>query len=150
LRDSIGWPEVTFYVSPDGTHRFGVHIAATQAAMVAELARCGFTHAPHLLGLCAAVEAERDRHLLGFVFLSQEHMGGGMVAHEMAHAAFRTMEHRRIKVRHWGRSRDWLFRRLDTVQPTACTEERYCEALERLVREFWNEYYDRNLGAPGA
>jgi hypothetical protein len=140
-------PEETLRVHADDERYFVVHVAANREAMLATMTELGYEPHPELVASCYAASSENLDGLLGVLWFSHEWIGGGVVAHEMGHAAFRALEAVGVTVDHARESPDDRFS--DQYRATS-TEERYCETLERLVREFWNEWYDRNPGANDA
>jgi hypothetical protein len=127
-------PNETFRIK-SGDDQWLVYLCATLDEMRALLReRTGECH-PGQLGMCLSVASD-DRTLRGALFLSREALGSGLVAHELAHAAFRTCEARGLTVFHQMRPQ-----RTDGLQATHPHEETYCHVLEELTREFWRAYY---------
>ncbi len=119
---------------------FLVHISPTLEEMRLVMdEHTGWCH-PDQLACCIRCEPaneetrERFGALFGMLFFSQEALGSGLVAHELAHAAFRSVESLDLRVAHWDRTSE---------RAASWTEELYCNCLERLTRTFWTEAYAR-------
>lgn len=74
---------------------------------------------PRLMAACDGIGEHAT--IIAAVYLPLDEMGGGLVAHELAHATFRVMARRGLTM--------------------AANEEIFCEVLGELVREFWCRYY---------
>ena len=112
---------------------FAVHLATTVAAMRREMRRCaGGCHSKQR-GAVISVVSGTHPHCLGIIYLAKSRIGSAIVAHEMAHAAFRTME--RVGML------------LDTTEvetrwaSTHPSEEQFCEIIGRLNSHFWMEFF---------
>lgn len=132
-----------------GPGHFLIHVADSLQEM--RLAMRVFGVKPHRLQLGACIQVEGQgplKHLLGVVFMSRTHFGAGLVAHELAHAAFRAVERRGLKVRHWAHADrpSWQRSRGGHLRvKSRHPEEQFCDILERLTRDFWTEAYTRGL-----
>ena len=135
-------PPETFRLFPLPRRRayFLVHIARTRPQMLRTMrGTVGFAH-PRQLACVVGVSSSRHRGLLGVIFFPRSSLGAGLVAHELAHAAFRVADRCGRKVRHW---RPVLRARLGATANR--DEEMYCTILERLTRQFWVEAYRLRL-----
>lgn len=108
---------------------------------------------------CTADPVKRPDYaaLVGVLFFARDNMGGGTVAHEIAHAGFRACERTRRRTLRWrhGPFRErlswwtsWLvdiLRLHDNVTEQESLEERYCYAVDRMHAQFWREWYSRDL-----
>ena len=135
-------PPESFRLYPygDDTGFFVVHLASS----LKELRQTMATHTggtrTHLVGAVINATSEQISQLLGVVYLAKDHMGAGLVGHELAHAAFRAMDRRDLRVDHWSRQGD-------SDLQTSDNEEEFCLILERLTRQFWKEAYGRGFVA---
>jgi hypothetical protein len=116
---------------------FLVHIAST----VEDMRTCMDEHvggcSPDLLGGVVMVRGDGDyTNCVGFIFLPRPQLTPCLVAHELAHAAFRVCESAGIHVHHWQRTFEG-----DRPKESAtdASEETYCAVLEILTREFWKK-----------
>lgn len=78
-----------------------------------------------------------DGPAVALVNLCREHIGSGLVAHEMLHAAVS-----------YGTRRRWRWRELDSrarVIPHDNAEERLAEMVGMLVKGFWRHVYDHGV-----
>jgi hypothetical protein len=78
---------------------------------------------------------------LGRVHFCIKNIGGGIVAHEMTHAAFRWIDRKRMQ-----------FQRVVSTEPftlTKSSEETHCLAVERMVRQFFQYIYGHGIAKPG-
>ncbi len=75
----------------------------------------------------------------GFVFFAKPRLGAGLVAHELAHCAFRIMELSNMRVEHWNRA---FIGDEPTKSATDASEETYCAVVETLTRDFWAKAYE--------
>ena len=137
-------PDIAFSVRPydDRPDYFAVHVAPSREAMLDAMRVAGCVTPDDVVACCVASSCAEFPALRGVLFFSQDDIGGGIVAHEMGHAAFRTMDAAHVSVTHG------VAGAFDAPFTTHPTEEFYCRTLERLTREFWREYSDRRLGAP--
>lgn len=119
--------------------------------MLSEMTEHGFEPHPDLSACCYGVSSDHDDlvGLTGVIWFSFEELGGGVVSHEMAHAAFRLLEATGVEAIPFVAERAATQGGFDEAYRASSTEERFCETLETLVKEFWRAYYDRNLGKPG-
>lgn len=134
-------PRESFRIRPSARSRrfFVVHIADDLEKMAREMRRCGIEPHDDQLGMCVSASTT-DRGwlgLLGVVFLSRQVIGVGLVTHELAHAAFRVADRRRLRVEHWERGVDYA----DGTTLTNPAEETYCLIVEHLTRDFWRQWY---------
>jgi hypothetical protein len=125
-------PKETFRITADGQSYFVVHVAPTARQLRATMRRCGMSCAPNQIAGCVYATSDKMPDLRGVVLLTRP-LGAGIVTHELAHAAFRLMDHAGIRVNHWHKGS------LEANQRG--TEERYALTLEALTRSFWNEAY---------
>jgi hypothetical protein len=133
-------PPETFRIKPDPDDPgfFVVHVAKSLAAMrKATKEHLRYTH-PKMLGYCVEVTSEEMPDLLGIIFLAQP-LKGGVVVHELAHATFRALERRNVRVKHW------LHTNNKTGPNGHASEEVFALMLENLTSNFWTEAYDRGL-----
>jgi hypothetical protein len=126
-------PRETFRITADGTAYFVVHVATTPRRMRETMRRCGAGCAPRQIAGCVYATSDALPDLRGVVFLTRP-LGAGIVTHELAHAAFRLMDHAGIRVEHWKT-------RADLHENHRSAEERYALTLEALTRSFWKEAY---------
>jgi hypothetical protein len=129
-------PRETFRIDAEPAgHRgyFVVHVAPTARQMRATMRRCGTGCVPKQVAGCVSATCDELPDLRGVVFLAQP-LGAGVVTHELAHAAFRLMDHAGVRVEHWSNGRDLR-------KNHRSSEERYALTLEALTRSFWNEAY---------
>jgi hypothetical protein len=134
-----GIPEASFWIhtSEDQTHYFVVHIAQTLAQMRETMKRhVGECHPRQVAGVVAVIEPELLPGLVGVIFFSRTDMGAGLVAHELAHAAFRTCDYLGIEVRHWDD------KQLKFNDERQTSEELYARIVEHLTRDFWRQAYE--------
>ena len=135
-------PTETFRIRPWKQSRrfFVVHVAENQEAMHRAMEESGILAREPYLGMCVSTSSDSKgwRGLLGVVFVSRQSVGGGLVAHELAHAAFRTIERKGGRVAHWERGRD-LGAGMTTTNES---EEQFCRILEHLVKDFWTRWYE--------
>lgn len=122
---------------------FVVHIAASVEAM-REIMRdhSGGCHPAQLGAVIGVADPNPDgpyTACAGIVYLSEDRVGAGLVAHELGHAAFRLCERVGLTIRHWDRG---------ASLETNPSEETYCDVLERLTRDFWRQYYAHGFGQP--
>ena len=85
--------------------------------------------------------------LIGIIYLSRRHLGVGLVAHELTHAALRYCERVHVKVRHW----EWRLQRPNLTATTTTTvpsEEFLCSVVEHLNRQFWMRAYRAGVVKP--
>lgn len=135
-------PPESFRLYPYGDDAgfFVVHLASS----LKELRQTMATHTgetrTHLVGAVIHATSEQIVQLIGVVYFSLDHLGSGLVSHELAHAAFRAMERRDLRVDHWNRQGG------EDLQ-TSDNEEEFCLILERLTRQFWKEAYGRGFVA---
>lgn len=94
-----------------------------------------FMENDRMVGACVGTHGALPDGLLGYIFLAQPYLGAGYVAHELSHAAFRSCEYHKIRVRHSAR--------LESAVHDS--EEIFCQLLEGMNARFWNEAY--RLGA---
>lgn len=140
-------PQETFRVQPyhDAPDFLLVYVFSTLAEMRAAMRDwTGYCH-PGQLACCVSCTG-KDPNLVGLLFFSSEQLGAGLVAHEMAHAAFRAIERAGRTVTHV-LSVDAEYGAKFTTDPS---EEAFCHVLEHLVANFWREYYDLGLGRPSS
>lgn len=141
-------PPITFRVRVRPTSRcwFAVHVADSLTAMRRTMRQhSGWAHRRQL----AAVDSVRTtdprlKGLIGIVYLSRRHLGVGLVAHELTHAALRYCERVHVQVRHW----DWKLQRANLTATTTTTvpsEEFLCSVVEHLNRQFWMKAYRAGL-----
>ena len=115
---------------------FLVHVAETVDAMRAAMREYVDGCHPDQLACVVSVRGNGDlESCAGFVFVPRTHLGAGLVAHELAHAAFRVCDLQGLRVEHWQRG--------DAYESTHATEETYCAIVEALSREFWANAYAR-------
>lgn len=135
-------PLESFRVRPvKGTrYYFLVHLASDLKAMKAAMRKHTGSAHPQQLAACVAARGrgESNQGLVGLLFFATSHLGSGIVAHEMAHAAFRYCELKRLRVAHWDRPTH--------PERTNVVEESFCDYLEELTRQFWCRYYESNPG----
>lgn len=132
-----------------------VYLYPDVAALNAALSDYGVDVEQPYIGLYSdVVPADQNDALVadvvGVLCLARDHMGSGLVAHELAHAAFRTLERERLKLRHWHQRKPFWARVLwwyDVVARSNDVEERYCMTLERLTRSFWEEWFAHGYDA---
>lgn len=82
-----------------------------------------------LAGCCTTPEVQGPR--VATVILCRKHIGGGLVAHEMTHAAVA-----------WGGRRRWDFAQMVDrrgVVPRDAVEERMADTVGTLVRDFYRK-----------
>ncbi len=118
-------PTETFHIRPKRTsrYRFVVHIGTDTEAMRAEIDRTVGARDRKYLAMCCNVTVSDDPWMLGYVFFSRDFLSIGIVAHEMAHAALRALDRRRIGISN------------DTE------EEEFCRVVECLNASFWCRYW---------
>lgn len=75
------------------------------------------------LACCIRMSKRGCPGFLGYVVFSKEQIGGGLVAHELVHAACRTLLGERYRSLSYQR------------------EERLAQLVEHLVRQFWQKWY---------
>jgi hypothetical protein len=130
-----------FAVAPSSDAYFEVHVADTGEEMRAHIAETSgastlaAANGP-VVALCVSAEWDDVPSFAGIMFFSRDEMTVDIVAHEIAHAAFRFVERRRIKVKHW-RARIWLNLTLGRRRTTLDAEELYARAVEVMTRQFW-------------
>ncbi len=73
------------------------------------------------------------------ILFAETHLGPGIVAHEMAHAVIRWTARRRLSPAAIFRS----VRSGDGSPSASSANEQFCDALERLVHAFWQQYCAR-------
>lgn len=102
---------------------------------------CGRTNHGHrvrgLVERCRHWENNRLTPLLGEIHLHLHHLGGGVVSHEMLHAAigFHNRKQRNLNL-----TPDPLIRgRKGKPRPCNDNEEQLCYALEYLIRNFYRK-----------
>jgi hypothetical protein len=122
-------------------------IADMRAAMVA-MGRSGI-QADHALASCITTNSVGDpeNRMLGVLMFAEDHFGSGVVAHEIAHAAFRVAERCGVRVTHWRRAKPWWRRWRDEVDQGCMQEEIYADVVEALTRQFWREAYARGIAS---
>lgn len=128
-------PRETFRIYPDvpSSRYFLVHVARSKGWMRREIKRTCGSCSPKAIAHCAGTRGTgRYKPMLGFVFFCKEYFGSGIVAHELAHAAFRVAQV------------DKRWPRLRTTKQVSRrdTEERYAETVGNLSRTFWQQAYD--------
>jgi hypothetical protein len=128
-------PKPAFVVYPFQQQQqyFVVHIARGLKALRRVLKQSVGRAHPQQLACCVSATSDELPELIGVLYFSRGHLGGGIVAHEMAHAAFRAIESEGKKVRHWRRP----------ATSPASLEERYAHVVEHLVSQFYVEAYQR-------
>ena len=145
-------PPITFRVCARPSSRcwFAVHVADSLTEMRRTMRQhAGWAHRRQL----AAVDSVRTtdprlKGLIGIVYLSRRHLGVGLVAHELTHAALRYCEHVRVNVRHW----EWRLQRANLTATTTTTvpaEELLCSVVEHLNRQFWKRAYRAGVATRG-
>lgn len=144
-------PPETFRIRPQQGSRyyFVVHVGTGLGTMRAAMRRhSGWAH-PKMLG---AVDSVRHRlpsgrltGCCGVIYFSRRHIGTGIVAHELAHAAFRLSERLGDRVEHWRWREGGRVTHVDGSATTVPSEERYCVLVEGLSRDFWNKAYATGL-----
>jgi len=150
----VDLPEETFSVRPwkGSDEWFMVHIADTLPKMRKALREftdgdCKPTQLAAVVGVMPNDDEARELlgGLLGVLFFARTRLGAGLVAHELAHAAFLTCNHLGVRVEHWIPHGYTL-----SSQPTmweASGEEKYCNFLEHLSRDFWRQAYAKRIVA---
>lgn len=128
-------PPETFriYDAPESSRYFVVHVGESVQAMRRTMRRCGFDVPRGLVGACSAATNASLPGLTGVVWLSRP-LGAGLVTHELAHAAFRALDRRKVRVNHWTNRKSYRANQRST-------EEHYALTLEHLTREFWQQAY---------
>jgi hypothetical protein len=91
----------------------------------------------------------RKTGLCGIIYIPRTHLGAGLVAHELSHAAFRYCERRRLRIEHWkwGPPAFGLSVKAKKVRVDS-SEEVFCDVVEHLSRQFWSEIFARGLDKP--
>lgn len=146
-------PEETFRIRPWRESPFWVlvRVAPTLTAMRKELREFSGDCHPEQLAATLQVVPPNEKiepHLAGLVavmFFARTWLGGSLVTHELAHVAFRVCDTLRIRVKHWQLKSYTL-----QTQPTmweASDEEKYCNFIEHLSRDFWREARARRLAS---
>lgn len=74
---------------------------------------------------------------VGLILLCRERLGAGYVAHELGHAAIGWARRVRLRPAHVFGSG------VGTHRYETRSNERFCEAMEHLHRQFWNKWYGR-------
>ncbi len=127
-------PPESFRVRPvkGSRYYFIVHLADDIKTMKAAMRKHAGSAHPKQLAACVSASGRQrsNRGLVGILFFARNTLGAGLVTHEMAHAAFRYCERKRMTVNHW-----------DHGETTAVNEERFCDYVEELTRQFWVCYY---------
>lgn len=118
---------------------FVVSVSDTLAEMRALLDEHEFPATRTVLASCISATRPYDDDHIGWVFFAREALGSGMVAHEMAHAAFRMADACGVRVEHWRRPK------FDGVDMSNGREEVYASVIENLTRQFWREAYERGI-----
>jgi hypothetical protein len=131
-------PPETFRIPTLGYYWL-VYVAETGEEMRAELERTGTWEGGDVTACAVAASDLNDKNLAGMLFFSKDTLGVGLVAHELAHAVFRTYEREGRRIRHW-QSRPGL--------QCSTEEETFCETLEEMCAVFWREVYQRDLARP--
>lgn len=134
-------PPETFRVRSSRRSRlyFVVHVAPTPAAMRVVMRRhAGGCH-PRQLACVMGASSKMMPGLVGLIFFTQSCLGVGIVAHEMAHAAFRYCERRGLRVTYWQKSHS---------RHVGQSEEVFCAIVEHLNRDFWNRAYRAGICKP--
>jgi hypothetical protein len=139
-------PSETFRIHPDAdaADYFVVHVAETLAKMRAAMTDVGVAPHPDQVACVVSTTSAAAPDLIGCLFVAQDYLCVSIVTHELAHAAFRAMERRGVRVRHWRRTKNW---RGTALQAADTAEETYATAVEHLTREFWTEA--QRLGIAG-
>lgn len=135
----------TFRLYPFRTHQlfFLVYICPDEQNVRTAVRDATRWAHPHLVATCIGEGTPRRTGIIGALFLPRTRLGVGLVAHELAHAAFRACEARQWRVVHWAE------RRLTSAQRQRGIEERYAGIVERLNGQFWREAYARGFATPG-
>ena len=145
-------PPITFRLRARPTSRcwFVVHVADSLTAMRRTMRKsAGWAHPNQLAAVDSVrITDPRLRGLIGIVYFAKSHLGSGLVAHELTHAAFRYAEHVRVQVRHW-EWRDKPATLGGDKTTTVPAEEFLCSVVEHLNREFWLKAYRAGLARPG-
>lgn len=134
-------PPESFRISVLGKW-FLVHIAETvddmQATMKGHVGGCH----PQQLACVVSIDSydESLTGCIGFIFMPRDHLGSGLVAHELAHAAFRVCDVIGLRVAHWERPLVQFRAPSDTT--TSPSEESFCSMLETLTQKFWTKVYE--------
>lgn len=118
---------------------FEVYVTEDVASLRAVVKDVVFYENDKMLGACVGIEGALPNGLLGYIFLAQNYLGSGYVAHELAHATFRSCEFHKVRVRHSAR-------RESAVHDS---EEIFCQLLEVMNAGFWNEAYRLGLAIEG-
>jgi hypothetical protein len=140
----------TFRIQPSHSSRLYliVHVAKDVKEMRRTMRRVvGECHPRQVAGVMGlAPDRQSDvmfDDAVAIMFFGKDWIGAGLVAHEMAHAAFRVAERKHLKVDHWV-DQGYTFR----TQPApskASAEERYANIVEHLTRDFWTKAYAAGL-----
>lgn len=144
-------PTETFRIRPFPNSKawFLVHVSPDLTRMRATMRKTiGDCHPKQVaasLGLDPVGRAAKRAHpgICGVLFFAKTWLGAGLVAHELSHAAFRVCERHGIRVQHW-RTPGYAF---ETQPPMwrASDEEKYCNFVEYLTRDFWRQARERQL-----
>ena len=112
---------------------FAVHVAPTLAALRREMRKhSGGCHSQQLAAVHAVTGVD-DPHIIGIIYFAKSRLGAGIVAHEMVHAALRTMERIRGPIVTTPVQSKWA--------STHPSEEQLCRMVELLNSAFWYEFY---------
>lgn len=142
-------PPITFRLRVRRSSRcwFAVHVADSLTAMRKTMRKSsGWSHPQQL----AAVDHCRTpdpklKGLIGIIYFAKTHLGVGIVAHEMTHAALRYCEHVHVQVRHWEHK---PFGDKGRRVTTADSEELLAGIVESLNKGFWNHAYRLGVARP--
>lgn len=115
-------PPETFRIGARGRWLI-VHIGTTPDDMRATMKQHVGWCDPNQMGCVVRVNGFAGEYAdcLGYIFLPASHLGAGLVAHELGHAAFRVCE----------------------KTNAGPDEEIYCGVLETLTKDFWAKAYER-------
>ncbi len=122
----------------DGKVSVEIRVFKTGKAMLAEAEKAGFPQPKDTKAFAHSHLTEylsRDkkrvlrREYTRDVWFIERWIGGGVVAHEMAHMAFFILADQKVKSVPTTNAKD--------------QQEPFCRLLQELVREFWNAYYKK-------
>lgn len=140
-------PDETFrlYPWPFGQQYFSVYVAPTFGAMCGALINAfGVDAVPSGIVACVCNGPLIERgDMMGMAFFSRTDLRREVVAHELSHVAFRALEWRDVRVKHWVRQpRKSVKLRLAAGHDS---EEQFATILGLLTQQFWQEACGRGL-----
>lgn len=122
-------PAFKVYVCNECSAYYEIYFADSREELYAELKE-RFEYENDKMTAVCITENESSGDLMGYIYYQKVMMGAGYVTHELAHAAFRSVERHGLDV------------------STEAGEERFCQTLEYMNAQFWREAYERKLAQP--